>query len=465
MCFDCTPGSGHVNPTSVLRSVTTLRSDCDKSAQAGGFAQSASNVACVMDPAVALREHFGFDAFRPGQGDAVRAAIGPPPRDVLVVMPTGAGKSLCYQLPALLRDDLTLVVSPLVSLMQDQVDALARVAPGRVGVVNAQCDAAENLAAVSRAAAGELRLLYVAPERFSSAPFRRRHGTDAGRAVRRRRGALRVAVGSRLSPRLLPSRRRGAAAGRRRDHRFDGDRDAAGCVRHRGAPRAARSRARVDGLRSPQPVVRGHRMCDGGPQAPADRGGAGAAARAARDRLHRDAGRRGAARRHAVASARRRRGRLPRGARERAARGGPAPVHGRRAAGRRRDERVRHGDRPLRRANGVPRDRAGLDRGLLPGGGTRGTRRAPGARAVVRRAARQAPARVLHPPWRAGRVRPRGDRRPVVGGRSAARALAAIPRRVVLRRGRRVPAADDPASLRRPPGARGTGRRAVLRRV
>ncbi len=124
-----------------------------------------------MDPAVALREHFGFDAFRPGQGDAVRAAIGPPPRDVLVVMPTGAGKSLCYQLPALLRDDLTLVVSPLVSLMQDQVDALARVAPGRVGVVNAQCDAAENRAAVSRAAAGELRLLYVAPERFSSAPF------------------------------------------------------------------------------------------------------------------------------------------------------------------------------------------------------------------------------------------------------------------------------------------------------
>jgi ATP-dependent DNA helicase RecQ len=124
-----------------------------------------------MDPAVALHEHFGFDAFRPGQEDAVRAAIGPPPRDLLVVMPTGAGKSLCYQLPALLRDDLTLVVSPLVSLMQDQVEALSRVAPGRVALLNAQRDAAENRAALGRAAAGELRLLYVAPERFASSTF------------------------------------------------------------------------------------------------------------------------------------------------------------------------------------------------------------------------------------------------------------------------------------------------------
>ncbi|MGH2840242.1 MAG: RecQ family ATP-dependent DNA helicase, partial [Solirubrobacteraceae bacterium] len=124
-----------------------------------------------MDPAAALREHFGFDAFRPGQEQAVRAAIGPPARDVLVVMPTGAGKSLCYQLPALMRDDLTLVVSPLVSLMQDQVDALAQVAPGRVALVNSQRDVEVNRAALQRAATGELRLLYVAPERFSSAPF------------------------------------------------------------------------------------------------------------------------------------------------------------------------------------------------------------------------------------------------------------------------------------------------------
>ena len=130
-----------------------------------------ASVDCAVDPAAALREHFGFDAFRPGQEEAVRGAIGPPARDVLVVMPTGAGKSLCYQLPALVRDDLTLVVSPLVSLMQDQVDALEAIAPGKVALVNAQRDGADNRAALERAAAGELRLLYVAPERFSSAPF------------------------------------------------------------------------------------------------------------------------------------------------------------------------------------------------------------------------------------------------------------------------------------------------------
>ena len=77
----------------------------------------------------ALREIFGFDDFRPGQAEAVAGAL--EGRDVLVVMPTGAGKSLCYQLPALLRDDLTIVVSPLVSLMQDQVEALQRARRGR----------------------------------------------------------------------------------------------------------------------------------------------------------------------------------------------------------------------------------------------------------------------------------------------------------------------------------------------
>src|SRR6476661_8577603 len=123
-----------------------------------------------MDPALAaLREHFGFTAFRPGQAEAVAAALAG--RDLLVVMPTGAGKSLCYQLPALMREDLTVVVSPLVSLMQDQVEGLERVAPGRAAVVNAQQDAAANRAALARARAGEVKLLYVAPERFSSPGF------------------------------------------------------------------------------------------------------------------------------------------------------------------------------------------------------------------------------------------------------------------------------------------------------
>ncbi len=117
----------------------------------------------------ALHEHFGHSAFRPGQAEAVQAALDG--RDLLVVMPTGAGKSLCYQLPALLRDDLTIVVSPLVSLMQDQVEALERAVPGRAALVNAQQDMVANRAALARAASGDLRLLYIAPERFSNARF------------------------------------------------------------------------------------------------------------------------------------------------------------------------------------------------------------------------------------------------------------------------------------------------------
>jgi ATP-dependent DNA helicase RecQ len=119
----------------------------------------------------ALREHFGFSAFRPGQREACEAALNG--RDVLVVMPTGSGKSLCYQLPALIRDDLTIVVSPLVSLMQDQVEALGSRAAGAAALVNAQQDGARNREALARAVAGETRLLYVAPERFSSPGFAR----------------------------------------------------------------------------------------------------------------------------------------------------------------------------------------------------------------------------------------------------------------------------------------------------
>jgi ATP-dependent DNA helicase RecQ len=123
----------------------------------------------MNDLRTALQQWFGFEHFRPGQEEAASAALAD--RDVLVVMPTGAGKSLCYQLPALMRPDLTVVVSPLVSLMADQVSALERVAPGRAALVNAQQDQAANREALARARAGEVKLLYVAPERFSSPGF------------------------------------------------------------------------------------------------------------------------------------------------------------------------------------------------------------------------------------------------------------------------------------------------------
>jgi ATP-dependent DNA helicase RecQ len=120
-------------------------------------------------PAQALRDVFGFEHFRPGQAEAVGAAL--EGRDSLVVMPTGSGKSICYQLPALMRDELTLVVSPLVSLMQDQTGALSMIAPGQAAVINSQRRAAENASALERALSGELRLLYVAPERFAARGF------------------------------------------------------------------------------------------------------------------------------------------------------------------------------------------------------------------------------------------------------------------------------------------------------
>ena len=126
-----------------------------------------------MDLTAALHQHFGFTDFRPGQEAACAAALAG--RDVLVVMPTGSGKSLCYQLPALLREDLTIVVSPLVALMQDQVEALeARGFGDRVALVNAQQDGAANARALARASRGELSLLYVAPERFSTPGFAER---------------------------------------------------------------------------------------------------------------------------------------------------------------------------------------------------------------------------------------------------------------------------------------------------
>ncbi|HET8823209.1 MAG TPA: DEAD/DEAH box helicase, partial [Thermoleophilaceae bacterium] len=119
-----------------------------------------------MDLTTALHEHFGFPGFRPGQREACEAALAD--RDVMVVMPTGSGKSLCYQLPALLRDDLTVVVSPLVALMQDQVEALgARGLGERVALVNAQQNRDANDSAIHDAVSGRLKLLYVAPERFA----------------------------------------------------------------------------------------------------------------------------------------------------------------------------------------------------------------------------------------------------------------------------------------------------------
>jgi ATP-dependent DNA helicase RecQ len=113
-----------------------------------------------------LRDVFGFDGFRPGQGEIVEAVAAG--RDVLAIMPTGGGKSLCYQLPALLRDGVTLVVSPLIALMRDQVRGL-RAAGVEAGALTSANTEEETEAVWAALEAGRLKLLYMAPERLGAA--------------------------------------------------------------------------------------------------------------------------------------------------------------------------------------------------------------------------------------------------------------------------------------------------------
>ncbi|MEL7346455.1 MAG: DNA helicase RecQ [Pseudomonadota bacterium] len=123
----------------------------------------------ALDPtAGVLAEVFGFDGFRPGQREIVDAMIGG--EDVLAIMPTGGGKSLCYQLPALTGPGLTLVVSPLIALMEDQVSAL-RAAGVEAGSLSSATPEEERGRLLDGLSAGTLKLLYVAPERLASDRF------------------------------------------------------------------------------------------------------------------------------------------------------------------------------------------------------------------------------------------------------------------------------------------------------
>ena len=122
----------------------------------------------TMELLAALKKNFGFDSFRPLQEEIIRDALAG--RDVFALLPTGGGKSLCFQLPALVRPGLTVVVSPLIALMKDQVDALQ--ASGVAATfLNSSLDAGRIARAFARLHNGEFRLLYVAPERLMLSGF------------------------------------------------------------------------------------------------------------------------------------------------------------------------------------------------------------------------------------------------------------------------------------------------------
>ncbi|MFL6594603.1 MAG: DNA helicase RecQ [Chthoniobacterales bacterium] len=121
-----------------------------------------------MDLTTPLKQHFGYGTFRPLQEDIIKDALAG--RDVFALMPTGGGKSLCFQLPALLRDGVTIVVSPLISLMKDQVDAL-RASGVAATFLNSTLDGDEARARLRGIHRNEFRLLYVAPERLMMPSF------------------------------------------------------------------------------------------------------------------------------------------------------------------------------------------------------------------------------------------------------------------------------------------------------
>src|ERR1700716_1936181 len=122
----------------------------------------------IDDALISLRQHFGFDAFRAGQSEVISAIL--EGKNAVVVMPTGSGKSLCYQLPAMMLSGATLVVSPLIALMKDQVDALrSRGLPATF--INSSIAPGEQHARISALRRGEFKLVYIAPERFRSNRF------------------------------------------------------------------------------------------------------------------------------------------------------------------------------------------------------------------------------------------------------------------------------------------------------
>ena len=184
----------------------------------------------MPDPLLdALRDFYGYDSFRPQQREIiehVRAG-----GDALVLMPTGGGKSLCYQLPAILSDGLTVVVSPLIALMHDQVQALRR-AGANAQYLNSTLSPMESAQVERLVASGDVRLLYVAPRARQHRPLPSPAGAPPAQPDRHRRSPLHLRVGPRIPPRLPPPAPPDRALRRCPHRRLHRHRHASGPARH-----------------------------------------------------------------------------------------------------------------------------------------------------------------------------------------------------------------------------------------
>ncbi len=123
----------------------------------------------LPDPRLALKKHFGYDDFRAGQREVIEKLLSG--KNLLGAFPTAFGKSICYQLPGLMLPWLTIIISPLISLMKDQVDALRGQGIGSAGFLNSSLTPEEYQQELTRLENGEIKLLYVSPERFRSRRF------------------------------------------------------------------------------------------------------------------------------------------------------------------------------------------------------------------------------------------------------------------------------------------------------
>ncbi len=121
-----------------------------------------------MTPHQILKEYFGFEEFRPGQLEIINSIL--EMKNTLAVMPTGAGKSLCYQIPALLQNNFSIVISPLISLMQDQVEAINKNG-NYAAFINSSLDYSQVQKVLNNINENKIKLLYLAPEKLKNPEF------------------------------------------------------------------------------------------------------------------------------------------------------------------------------------------------------------------------------------------------------------------------------------------------------